>query len=328
MITLALLVQNDAAEMPAALAALRGVTADGTALVIIDQGSQDTTAALARGFLAKEGAGDLVVLDKTLSKPDATALALKTGKTDFALVLTVHDRLRLKPFAQLQETLKAGTTPEKIVLRAGWWASSVQSYIPVLGAPEEGLASLVPDPGLVLQKRGKAPAKPSDAAQTWAEFYSALTPPAETVISAECTVLRPLALASGRGAFAKAQALVAAAPEALGLALQWASAALALCPAGEADNVLREAEDFVAACTEKQRAELQGCETLAGRLLAACLAKDKSEALSRLALCAAMRQDAVLAALQADYASLRADLTAALPGPEYLLALHRELLAR
>ena len=53
--------------------------------------------------------------------------------------------------------------------------------------------------------------------------------------------------------------------------------------------------------------------------------KDKGTALALLALRAEARNEMATRALAAEYATLRHDLGLALPGPEYLMALHARL---
>lgn len=325
MIAIALLLQNDEGELPAALAALHGITADGTPLVLIDQGSQDKTTALAHAFIAKEQASRLIKLDKTVSRPEATELTQTESAADFALVLTAQDRLCRPAFSELQKHLTRGAKPGHIALRAGWWVSSPEAMIPPHNAQREALEGLLPDIGLILHKRGATPARDSDRLGNWAQFAAEAE---GALISPHCTVLRRMTEAPASGAFLQARRLVAASPQNLELALHWASAVLALGAAREADTVLSEASEFLKALNHEQTTRIQTSHTLSGQLLAALLAENKSEALARFALCSAMRQDAILTALQSEYASLRSDLTAALPGPDYLLALHRELLAR
>lgn len=325
MIAIALLLQNNEAELPAALIALQRITADGTPLVLIDQGSQDRTTALAHAFIAKESAGRLIKLSKTVSLSEASELTQTESGADFALVLTPQDRLCRTAFAELQNHLAHHTEPKRIALRAGWWVSSAEAMIPPHNAQREAFAALQPDTALILHKRGELPSSGSDQLGNWAQFA---TEAEGALISPHSTVLRHITEAQASGAFLQAQKLVAVFPQHLELALHWASAALALSVAREVDTVLSEASEFLIALNHEQTTQIQTSHTLAGQFLATLLAEKNSEALARFAICSAMRQDAILTALQSEYVNLRADLTAALPGPNYLLTLHRELLAR
>ncbi len=341
MLTLALLTEGDTPALKAALQSLAGLATPDRPLLLIDPGAQDGNRDMLRMFTNRHG-GNLLPLGASLTRAEASALARKETGADYALVLTCNDRVNDASLTALERSLDLHR-PDLAVMASGGWITHPDRPLPgpdarraaALPAKPDArdLLTLHPDSRRLLIREGEcaAPDPLADPRAAW-DIWE------KTIKKAEQTLFHPdpvlLTAPSRCGAAASLDAIapmLAAAPKAdradrLARALHWVGDALALAPPETATDTLTATARLLRALPRSLRAQACAAPAPAGPFLNSV--RNGRDGAAHLALLASARTDLHMRALADEYTALRTDLNAALPGPEYLRALHTRLWTR
>lgn len=327
MLSLALVIGRDASALDAVLPAFRGLAAPGRPVLVMDQGSGGAARDAVRRFTQAEGAAFLA-LDAPLSLPDAGALAREQTGADYVLAFGCDDRVSRPGLATLEQALK-DARPDLAVMAPGWWLTHPDRPLP---GPDtmRARADAYPDPRRLMVRGGQCdtPDPGLDPGAAW-DVWDSVTGGAERILFHPDPVLLRRLPSHGAAAGLDAVApLLAGTPRArrpavLDLALLRVGDALALAPPEAAPATLAAAARLLRALPRALRRRACAAPAPAGPFLGAVRAGRDGGAF--LAMLASARSDMQTRALAHEYAALRADLEAALPGPDYLRDLHARL---
>lgn len=335
MLTIALMIRDDAKALKGALSALADVMTPKRSLVLIDQGSQDGSRESLRHFMARYG-GLPLALDGPLSLAEGSALARKHTGADYVLSITCADRVSRKGLERLEQILD-NQTPELVIMGAGWWLTHPDHPLPGPDAGRisereggEAALALYPDPRRFLIRGGECntPDPLSDPRLAWSLWQRHILGTQSLHLLADPVLLRP---APRHGAATNLDAVATLVAEAsqdervavLNRAMLWAGDALTVAPADSAVETLAAGQRLLRALPWSLRRKACAASGPAGALLAAI--RNGDNGLAVLGMLSAAWGEAHYRGLAAEYASLRHDLLTALPGPEYLRDLHERL---
>lgn len=338
MLTLAFLADGDTPALKAALTALAGLGTPDRPLLLIDPGSQDGRREMLRAFLNRHE-GHLLPLDAPPSHAEAGAIARRQTGADYALVLTSSDRVNGAGLTTLEQAL-ALRRPDLAVMASGGWITHAARPLPgpdadrAAALPDQpgaqDLIALYPDPRRLLIHKGEcaAPDPSGDPGAAWDIWQKTLEAAKQTLFHPDPVLLTApprFGAAASLDAIAPMLATIAKAdrPARLARALLWVGDALALAPPDSAPDTLAAAARLLRALPRSLRGQACAAPAPAGPFLNAI--RNGSDGAAHLALLASARNDLHMRALAEEYTALRTDLNAALPGPDYLRALHTRL---
>lgn len=340
MLTLALVIDDDAPGVQAALTALTGIPRDGRPLLIFDAGASPQNRDAVQHFLRRNG-GELIMLGASITHGEAEDLARQRTGADYVLTLGCDDRVHPPGLHQLEECLRLH--PKHVLLAIGWWLTSCNRYLTgpdearltAMGATiqAEEAARLFPVPRRLLVKGGQRQKSEADddPAETWSVWTSALKNVDEIHVQPVPPILRRMPSHGPASLMKFIQASFAKAPRAeraarLARLLPWLADECTLAPAEAALSTMTAATALLRAMPRAQRRMLCSMPFAPGALFQSLQNGQKDQAMAHLCMMAAARNDAKTTALAEEYAALRSDLEAALPGPEYLRELHSRLM--
>lgn len=335
MLTLALVIRDDSAVLEMALPCLAELMTPERPLVLIDQGSQDNSRESLRHFVTRYG-GLLLALDGPLSLAEAGALARRHTGAEYVLALTCADRVNRRGLEQLEQALEK-QAPDLIIMGAGWWLTHPDHPLP---GPDAGRAlahrggedalSLYPDPRRFLIRGGECdtPDPLTEPRAAWSLWRQRILAAQSLLLHPAPVLLRKVPRYGAAASLDAAARLIAETPKrdraaVLSQVLLWAGDAMTVARADSAAETLAAGRRLLKSLSWSLRREACAASGPAGAFLAAL--RNGSDGLSSLALLAAAWGEEQTLSLAAEYAALRQDLSAALPGPEYLRELHSRL---
>ena len=342
MLSLVLLLSEDATTLNRALDRALPLLADlpgaGQPLTLVDPGSTAASREIAQSFVRQSGAG-FIAFDGPVTADEAATLVQQRDGADYVMVFTPHDRIHRPGLAALRGLLDS-QAPDLVVTGSGFWLTDPARPLPGPDAARAAalparptapaLLPLHPDPRRILSRRGGFPQADPATGAAWQIWQRALEGAKDIRFLPAPVVLPPWPDANAAAALTALSDMIHAAPRGdqaplLERGLHWVSDALVLAAPGRAPETLAAAEALLRALPRGLRRRLAQHPGAAAPVLDALRNKDKGTALALLALRAEARNEMATRALAAEYATLRHDLGLALPGPEYLMALHARL---
>lgn len=339
MLTLALIIEKDACGLGRALDALAGVAQSGRRIVIVEGGTDGRDSDRIQAFRRRTGA-DAITVGSHLRRGEAEALVRQRTGCEYLIAFGCDARINPAGLSALEAALSR-SRPDLVVTGAGSWLGGPDH--PVLHPDAErthratltaDARCLYPDPRRVLIRGGDTTrlcpiAEPEAAWRAWSRL---MDPSKAVLVEAQPLILHPLPQGGPAPLMAFIASEVGNAPwrdqaRRLAALLPWLGDAFALAPPNAAQATIGAAEQLLARLARRERQTLCTMPGAPGAVLRAIRARQQGEALAHLSLLATARSDAAQAAIAAQHAALQADLEAALPGPEYLRALHRRLRA-
>ena len=331
MLTLCLILQDDAADLELALPNLGQAIAAGCACVVVDRGSSDASLDVLHGFLLRTGA-QLMRAERSTSAAEALALAASVvDGTSFLLPISAQERIYLAGIGALLSRL-ATNSSQLLITRRAFYVADPDHPVQAPEAKRSGVtgpsvSSLHPDMRQILRhaKDMRKPEPTQTLAQTWAAFHSLVQSESLSFFAETPLLLRPIPKASAAHAFQAATAFVAEGSEAdarLAHCLPWLDDALALSPPEAAFETLAEAESFLASLPAPLQAKATDATSVTSRLLHSLAQDKKSEALAQLALLGQARSNMINDALAQSQRALLRAVDRALPSSDYLRDLY------
>lgn len=332
MLTLCLILQDDAADLELALPNLGQAIAAGCACVVVDRGSTDASLEVVHGFLRRTGA-HLIRAERSLSVAEAVALAASAVDADsFLLPVFAQDRAYIAGITALRSSLEQRSPDALFIQRAFYVADPSQPIDPPevkrAGAADQTAPGLHPDMRQVLRraKDMRTGQPPQTLVQTWTAFHSFSQAKGGRCFSNAPLLLQPVPKVSAAEAFQAATAFVTDSSEAdtrLAHCLPWLDDALTLSPPEAALETLAEAKAFAAGLPKTLQAEAAAAKGAAPALIRALAQDKKSEALAQLALLGQARSNMINDALALSQMALLRAVERALPSTDYLMELYQ-----